>query len=125
MKESPLVFTEEQCLFVEESIPAICERGGWVYHIAACQPDHVHLPVSSHVSPKDIRRWFKTWRVQLLNEKYGKWRWFVRDGSGKWGNDEQYFRNAYEYIREQRTHLRPQVAAPLWKQATFFYIGDY
>lgn len=54
MTEAPCLFTEEQRCFVEEIVPELCERGKWIYHIVACQPDHVHLLVSSHVDPKEI-----------------------------------------------------------------------
>ena len=107
MKESPCYFSEEQRLFVESMIPAICERGNWVYHLAACQDDHIHLLVSAQVEPKAIRLWFKTWLTQRLNKQYGSRTWFVESGSTKWINDEKYFQSAWEYIRKQRTTNEP------------------
>jgi len=103
MKEPPCHFSESQCLFVELIIPAICERGSWLYHLAACQDDHIHLLVSSQVEPKKIRRWFKTWLTQSLNEQYGPRTWLVDAGSTKWINDEHYFQKACAYVRRQRT----------------------
>ena len=103
MKETPCYFSTEQRLFVETTIPQICEQGRWTYHIAACQGDHVHLLVSAQVEPKAIRRWFKTWLTQRLNEEYGRRTWFVDSGSTKWVKDQRYFDTAFEYIKRQRT----------------------
>ena len=46
LKESPCYFDNAQRLFVESEVPPLCERGGWTYHIACCQPDHVHVLLS-------------------------------------------------------------------------------
>jgi len=103
MQETPCYFSDEQRLFVESIIPAICEQGGWKYHFAACQEDHIHLLVTAQVEPKAIRRWFKTWLTQSLNKQYGSRTWLVDGGSTKWINDERYFQAVVEYIRKQRT----------------------
>ena len=46
MVQNPVYLTDEQRLFVEEVVPSICERGQWIYHIVACQADHLHLLIS-------------------------------------------------------------------------------
>lgn len=102
MKETPCYFSNEQRIFVESTIPEICEQGNWTYHIAACQNDHIHLLTSGNVEPKAIRRWFKTWLTQRLNNKYGKRTWLVNSGSTKWVNGERYFNAVFEYIQRQR-----------------------
>lgn len=103
MKESPCFLSQDQRLFVEERIPMICERGGWTFHVVAAQPEHVHVLLSAEVDPKAVRKWLKTWLTQSLNEKYGTRTWFAKDGSTKWINDEQYFKNVFQYILKQRT----------------------
>ncbi len=106
MTETPLRFTDRQRQFVESVIPELCVKGNWTFHIAACQPDHVHLLVSSHADPKDIRRCLKTWLVQRLNEAYGKRRWFARDGSIKGMSDEDDFNAATQYIAKRRATVK-------------------
>ena len=102
MVQDPIYLTDEQRQFVEETIPSICERGKWVYHLAACQTDHVHLLVSSDVEPKKIRRWLKQWLTNALNEKYGKRQWFAECGSTKYLFEDGYIEAVYEYIKKQR-----------------------
>ena len=103
MVQSPVYLTDEQRQFAEEVIPSICERGKWIYHIAACQADHFHLLVSGDVEAKKIRRWLKQWLTSDLNEKYGKRQWFAECGSTKYLYEKGYFEAVYEYIRKQRT----------------------
>ena len=67
MKELPCYFESEQRLFVETEIPLLCERGGWTYHLACCQSDHVHVLLSVAAEPKTVRKWLKTWLTQSLN----------------------------------------------------------
>ncbi len=104
MKEMPCLFDTEPRLFVETEIPAICDQGGWTYHVAAAQENHLHILLSAETDPKAVRRWLKTWLGQALDEKYGKRTWFAKGGSGKWVNDEDYFNAVYQYILKQRTH---------------------
>jgi REP element-mobilizing transposase RayT len=107
MVQEPVYFTEEQRFFVEKTIPAICERGKWIYHIAACQTNHFHLLVSTRepaaVPPKQIRRWLKQWLTNALNEHYGKRQWFAGCGSTKYLFEKGYFEAVYNYIKRQRT----------------------
>lgn len=71
MEERPCVLSTEQRLFVETEIPAICERGGWTYHLAAAQENHLHVLLSAENEPKGVRRWLKTWLGRALDQKYG------------------------------------------------------
>jgi REP element-mobilizing transposase RayT len=108
MIQNPVYLTDEQRQFIEETIPDICERGKWIYHIAACQSNHIHLLVSTQraadcVGAKEIRRWLKQWLTSALNEKYGKQKWFAKCGSTKYLYEKGYFETAYEYIKKQRT----------------------
>ncbi len=42
MKFPPVRLTREQCLFIQEQLPQICERGGWTYRTGSAGEDHVH-----------------------------------------------------------------------------------
>jgi REP element-mobilizing transposase RayT len=103
MVQHPVYLTDEQRRFVEEIIPSICERGQWIYHLAACQADHLHLLVSGDVEAKKIRRWLKQWLTSALNEKFGKHQWFAECGSTKYLYEKGYFEAVYKYIKKQRT----------------------
>ncbi len=104
MREKPCVLSSEQRRFLENGIPAICDRGKWLYHIAAVQEDHVHILLSADADPKVVRQWLKTWLSQSLNAHYGKRTWWAKGGSGKWVFEEDYFNNVHQYILNQRTH---------------------
>ena len=102
MTQRPVYLTQEQRQFVENVMPDICQKGKWLYHIAACQVDHLHLLVSSDVEPKKIRRWLKQWLTMALNDKFGKRQWLAEFGSTKYLFEEGYFEAVYEYIKAQR-----------------------
>jgi len=48
----PVILTREQMIFIEQSIPKICQRGGWDYITCAVGPDHVHTILKSKVDPE-------------------------------------------------------------------------
>jgi len=104
LKEPPCYFDMEQRLFVEDEIPPICQRGGWTYHLAGCQSDHIHTLLSAAAEPKAVRQWLKTWLSQALNKQFKRRTWFAEGGSGKWIFDDGYFQNVYQYILKQRAH---------------------
>ena len=103
MVQNPVYLTDEQRQFVEEIIPSICERGKWIYHLTACQTDHVHLLVSGDVEAKKIRRWLKQWLTNALNDRFGKRQWFAECGSTKYLYEKGYFEAVDEYIKKQQT----------------------
>ncbi len=106
LKFPPVILTEEQRRFIEGAVPAVCEKGGWVFVNCAARPDHVHVQLKGSADGKAIRRWLKTWLGQELN---GKWprpqgsTWWAECGSVKWIWTDDYFENVYLYIDEQRT----------------------
>jgi len=104
MRESPCYFDKKQRLFVETEVPLLCERGGWTYHLACCQPDHVHVLLSVAPDPKTVRKWLKTWLSRSLNKQFQRRTWFAEGGSGKWIFDDARYQNVYQYILKQRAH---------------------
>ncbi|MCX5659819.1 MAG: hypothetical protein NTW19_08870 [Planctomycetota bacterium] len=101
----PIILTHEQRLFIEATIPQICERGGWQYHVAAGGPDHVHTVLSAEVDGKQVRRWLKQWLSEALSERWplGPGRvWWAEGGSVKWKWDQESFDMALNYVRLQR-----------------------
>src|SRR5262245_61537054 len=70
LKFSPVIFTHEQMIFIEQTIPTICERGGWELITCAAGPDHVHNILKSDQDPETIRRLLKRWLGQELSAHY-------------------------------------------------------
>ncbi len=105
MIAAPVVLTDSQRQFIESTMPSICQRGGWEYHICATQPDHVHVLLSSDRPGRDIRKWLKTWLGQELTARWpdeSRPRWWAVGGSVKYVWKKPYLRTAYGYIERQR-----------------------
>lgn len=106
LRFAPVELTYAQRLFVEATLPAVCERGGWTYHIAACQSDHVHVLISTDQESKAVRNWLKRWLGESLTTHSGTQPprpWWAEGGSIKWVWNQEYLVTAYEYIDRQRT----------------------
>jgi REP element-mobilizing transposase RayT len=105
MKHPPVMLTQQQREYAELTVPKVCQRGGWDYHITACGPDHVHVLLTADADGNGVRRWLKTWLGQSLSERWplsGDSRWWAEGGSVKWIWDEGYFARAHDYIERQR-----------------------
>ena len=101
------VLTPDHRSRVEECIPDICKKGGWLYHVAACQPEHVHALLTADFEGKAVRRWLKTWLSKEMSRVYPEiTHWWAEGGSVKHIWDETYFNEVFRYISEQR--LTPQ-----------------
>ncbi len=59
LKFDPIYLTDKQRTLIETQVPDICDRGGWVYHIAAAKPDHMHVLLSSPNDGEVIRKLLK------------------------------------------------------------------
>ena len=96
----------EQRLFVEQTVPVICERGGWKLVETAAAADHVHNVVSADVEGKDVRKWLKRWLSEALNARWpicdGEV-WWSECGSVKWVWTEDYYHRVVDYVRGQKT----------------------
>ena len=102
-----VTFTVEQRIFIEAKLPAICERGGWTYRIAAAATDHVHVlcDILPEIHGEKARRLLKRWLGQTLSEKWPlppKATWWAEEGSNIAVKDEKYLNNVYNYIARQR-----------------------
>lgn len=112
MRARAVILTREQCSFVEQQLPVICDRGGWSYRTCAAPPppeegDHFHLLCDAlpHVHGKQIRTLVKRWLTQALDREWGKpasGTWWVDKGSTKAVKDEAYLNRAFPYILKQR-----------------------
>jgi hypothetical protein len=107
---------ERHRAFIEATLPAICERGGWAFHVcAAPEPpdnDHIHilLDAPKAIHGKQVRMWLKRWLTEAMNQEFGaapdsggSGEWWVDGGSTKPVKDPAYFDNVVAYVQRQRT----------------------
>jgi REP element-mobilizing transposase RayT len=104
LRFDPIILTLRQRHDGEAAIPEICRRGGWNYHVAAVQADHVHVLVTAAANGEIVRRLLKRWLSEELSKFWplpeGQG-WWAESGSVKWIWTEDYFRNVFEYVRRQ------------------------
>ena len=112
MRDQPIRLTDEQRVFIEETLPRICEPGHWTYRIGAAPPPpdntHVHLlcDADPSIHGKQIRQWLKRWLTEAMNHRWkrsSRTPWWAEAGSTKPVKNDQYLNHAFEYIRRQRT----------------------
>lgn len=105
LKFSPVVLNLSQRRYVDSIIPSICQKGGWVYHIAAAGGDHIHVLLTADADGTAVRKWFKRWLGEKLMEKWplstGQSYW-SEGGSVKWVWKEDYFNTVQGYLLRQR-----------------------
>lgn len=122
----PVLLNDAHRAFIEQTIPSICARGGWTFHVCAAPPppenDHFHvlLDAPKAVHGKQIRSWLKRWLTEALNERFdgppdGREAegpsahakpprpWWVEGGSTKPVKDASYFVACFDYDRRQRS----------------------
>ena len=108
LRFSPVYLNVAECRYVQDVIPAICDRGGWTHRVDSAATDHVHvlLDVDPAVHGEKVRRLIKRWIGQALSERWPLPRgatWWAEQGSNVPINDEDHLNNAFDYIFKQRT----------------------
>jgi len=115
LKHPPVRLSEDQRRFVQQTLPTVCDRGGWLIRVCAAKPDHVHvlLDITPSVHGEKARRLMKRWITQAMNARWppGSGRpgslkagagWWAEEGSNRAVHDLDYLRNATIYVRKQR-----------------------
>jgi REP element-mobilizing transposase RayT len=105
LRFAPRYLNNDQRGFVEAMVPEICVRGGWDYHNAAAQPDHVHSLLSTDSDGQVVRRLLKRWLGDALSPRWPTQAgesWWSEGGSVKWVWTADYFNRVIEYIGRQR-----------------------
>jgi hypothetical protein len=105
LKYPPVRFDIAKRTIVESMIPGVCVRGYWNFHACAAGKDHVHVILNSPNNPETIRQLRKRWLGQDLTTKYqpiNQGSWWAECGSIRWINDEEYLRQATDYVNRQR-----------------------
>lgn len=105
LRFAPIELTQEQMIFAESVVPAICTRGRWTHHTSAAGPDHVHVLLTSTADGAAVRKWLKRWLGEVMSSRWplppGA-TWWAECGSVKWVWDDHYFRRASDYVTGQR-----------------------
>jgi REP element-mobilizing transposase RayT len=107
MKEAPVLLDEDQRALVEATIRTHCQIRKWTLCALNARSNHVHVVVTAPgVDPDAVMNQFKAWCSRRLNELDAvrgvvrRERWWTRDGSAKWINEEDYLNNAIRYVAE-------------------------
>ena len=107
MRGAPVLLTHEQRAYIQQTIPALCQRGNWRLRCCAAASDHVHalLDIDPSVHGEKVRRLLKRWLTQALDQRWQRppgGSWWAEQGSNKAIHDDAYLTNAYAYIAKQR-----------------------
>lgn len=102
MPSDPVRLTIEQRKCVEEAILSGAVKYNWTIHAVAPQTDHVHVVITAFRRGDELREALKAAASRLLNQRYGKQRWWARGGSDKHLWEKRYFENAIDYVKNQR-----------------------
>jgi REP element-mobilizing transposase RayT len=103
MSDPPVTLDERQRAIVQETIRAHCGVRGWQLHAINARTNHVHVVVTAvGTDPDTVMNQFKAWCSRRLNEQGARksGRWWTKNGSTTWINDEGYFRSAVAYVLE-------------------------
>jgi REP element-mobilizing transposase RayT len=100
--DEPVELTIEQRIVVEEAIRDLAKRYGWIIHAIAVQRDHVHVVISAARKGDELREAIKAVASRWLNQKFRKRKWWAEGGSAKYLWERPYFKNAVDYVNDQR-----------------------
>jgi REP element-mobilizing transposase RayT len=110
LRFEPVDLSVTQRQLIELVLPQICERGGWIYHVGAAKPDHIHVLLGAKRDGEAVRKWLKRWLGEHLSIEWplaSEATWWAECGSVKWVWEEQYFANIFDYITKQRITPAP------------------
>jgi REP element-mobilizing transposase RayT len=107
LRGTAVYLAHQERVFIEATLPALCERGGWTLRECAGGPDHVHVlcDIKCETHGKSVRRWLKTWVTQSLGESFAlptAGKWWAEAGSTRAVKDIEYLRNVTDYVWRQR-----------------------
>jgi REP element-mobilizing transposase RayT len=112
MAETAVLLTDEQRALVEQTVRDHCRIRGWTLHALNVRSNHVHVVVSADRDADEVMNQFKAWCSRRLSDqaglttavarKAGRRRWWTEHGSTKHVHDEDYLRNAVEYVLEKQ-----------------------
>lgn len=112
MAESAVILTIAQRELVDQTIRDHCHLRGWTLYALNVRTNHVHLVAGAHQDPDEMMNQFKAWCSRKLSDmaglttpiarKAGRRRWWTEGGEAEPIQDEEYLRNAIEYVLEKQ-----------------------
>ena len=106
MTEPACALDDEQRDLVEKTIKDHCRIRKWHLHAVNCRTNHVHVVVSAHRDPEDIRDQFKAWCTRKLKElqrrrhESVRENWWTERGSQRYLGDEVSLEAAIRYVQD-------------------------
>jgi REP element-mobilizing transposase RayT len=109
----------DQRRIVETAIEAHCNLREWVLHAVNCRSNHLHVVLTAHEHPDEVRRQLKAWCTRKLKEfvrespttgsganSSVRTRWWAERGSRRYLNDEKSLEAAILYVRDGQDLVR-------------------
>jgi REP element-mobilizing transposase RayT len=100
-KYEPVWISMEQRMTVDRAIREVAERYDWRIHAMAVNSDHVHVVITAAREGDALRDALKAVASRELNKLFEKRSWWAEGGSAKCLYENDYFRNAVEYVSKQ------------------------
>jgi REP element-mobilizing transposase RayT len=111
MTEDTCILDDEQRRLVEDTIADHCRILGWKLHAVNCRSNHLHVVVTAHRHPDEVREQFKAWCTRKLKELERA----RRNGPGDHGHAASLARRVSE----------PRIREKWWaERGSRRYIGD-
>jgi REP element-mobilizing transposase RayT len=99
--QSPVLLDDDQRRTVTGTVVDHCLFRKWHLFVSNCRTNHVHVVVSAPLDPDRVMSQFKSWCSRRLNERGPRReRWWTKDGSTRWINDEESLESAVLYVRD-------------------------
>jgi REP element-mobilizing transposase RayT len=115
MTEDACRLSPEQRERIRQQVAETCEFKRWVLHAVNCRTNHVHVVLTSSITPKTIREQLKAWCTRRLNEQQAaagaaqhqqRTNWWAERGSIRWVFHESDLAAAVDYVLDQQDNPR-------------------
>ncbi|MCY2987368.1 MAG: transposase [Planctomycetota bacterium] len=106
MTEPACTLDDEQRDLVEKTIREHCDIRKWHLHAVSCRTNHVHVVVSAHRDPEDLRDQLKAWCTRKLKDLQRsrseplRENWWTERGSQRHLGDAESLEAAIVYVRD-------------------------
>ncbi len=102
--QDAFVLNTETRELVEQAIRSHCEHRGWTIHALNVRTNHIHIVVSSPLTPEVVMGQLKAWASRRLHETHRQpdRRIWTRHGSTRWIDSDASFRRAIEYVLNEQ-----------------------
>ena len=101
MKQSPVLFNQNQRAAIEESINEVCWNRGYILKAVNCRSNHFHAVISAESKPEPIINALKSYATRRLREENliaNNVKIWARNGSRRYLWRPRYVSLAIEYV---------------------------